>query len=212
MTETDKQNLFMELYEPCESSLSGFARAMTGNREDASDLVSDVLLTVYENFDKIKNRSMFKPYLFTTASRIWKRKRFRAKIFGKYDAETAEMTADGSASPETSVDIKFLYEALEKLSAKMKEAVILFEISGFSIAEIKEIQGGSLSGVKTRLARGRQKLAELMDADDSSINMDNERKESKPSNLKRTDNFKNGTVNFNKLKFNSMYSEADNEQ
>ena len=55
-----------------------------------------------------------------------------------------------------------LYAALDKLPAAQKEAVILFEISGFSIKEIAEIQGSTESGVKSRLKRGREALAKLM--------------------------------------------------
>jgi len=40
--------------------------------------------------------------------------------------------------------------------------VILFEISGLSLQEIVEIQGGSLSGVKSRIVRGRERLAVLL--------------------------------------------------
>lgn len=44
----------------------------------------------------------------------------------------------------------------------MKETVILFEISGLSLEEIKKIQGGTISGVKSRLKRGRETLEILM--------------------------------------------------
>jgi DNA-directed RNA polymerase specialized sigma24 family protein len=39
---------------------------------------------------------------------------------------------------------------------------VLFELSGFSIEEIREIQGGSISGVKTRLVRGREALRSML--------------------------------------------------
>ena len=46
------------------------------------------------------------------------------------------------------------------------KALTLFEISGLSLEEIREIQGGSLPGVKSRVQRGRKKLAEIMGVDD----------------------------------------------
>ena len=48
------------------------------------------------------------------------------------------------------------------LPEEQKEAVILFEISGFSIKEICEIQQAGESAVKQRLKRGRQKLTEIL--------------------------------------------------
>ncbi|PIZ05301.1 MAG: RNA polymerase subunit sigma-24, partial [Flavobacteriales bacterium CG_4_10_14_0_8_um_filter_32_5] len=40
--------------------------------------------------------------------------------------------------------------------------IVLFEITGFSIKEIMEIQNSSESAVKQRLKRGREKLVELL--------------------------------------------------
>jgi RNA polymerase sigma-70 factor (ECF subfamily) len=60
------------------------------------------------------------------------------------------------------VDLLVLHRPLDSLEERQRETVILFEISGLSLEEIRAIQGGSLSGVKSRLVRGRQRLAEVM--------------------------------------------------
>ena len=65
------------------------------------------------------------------------------------------------------MEVVLLYRALDELSASQREAVVLFEISGLSLEEVREIQGGSLSGVKSRISRGRQRLAELLGATDT---------------------------------------------
>lgn len=59
-------------------------------------------------------------------------------------------------------DVEILYKALDKLPEKMKTTVIMYEISGLSLEEIREIQGGTLSGVKSRLVRGRTMLKEIL--------------------------------------------------
>ncbi len=51
---------------------------------------------------------------------------------------------------------------MASLPEKQREALALFEISGLSIEEVREIQGGSLSAVKMRLVRGREQLALLL--------------------------------------------------
>jgi RNA polymerase sigma-70 factor (ECF subfamily) len=51
---------------------------------------------------------------------------------------------------------------LGKLPDKQKEAIILFEISGFKIAEIAEMQGATESAVKSQLKRGREKLTNIL--------------------------------------------------
>lgn len=161
----EKQEAFLELLEPVRADLSRFANAMTSNRDDAYDLVSDTILVAYEGFEKIRKKESFKAWLFTVASRLFKRNKWRRRFFGKYDADLAEQIADPEPSPDTNIDVQVLYNALEKLPIKQKEAVILFEISGFSLEEIRELQGGTLSGVKSRLKRARERLAELLDAD-----------------------------------------------
>ena len=56
----------------------------------------------------------------------------------------------------------FLYQALARLPELQREAIILFEITGFSIKEIMEIQNSGASAVKQRLARGRKELARIV--------------------------------------------------
>jgi DNA-directed RNA polymerase specialized sigma24 family protein len=51
-----------------------------------------------------------------------------------------------------------IYNKILSLPDKMSEALILFHISDLSLEEIQKIQGGSLSGVKLRLKRGREKI------------------------------------------------------
>ena len=58
-----------------------------------------------------------------------------------------------------------LYKALNTLPTNQKEALILFEISGFSIKEVCEIQKSSESAVKQRLKRGRVALADYFKSD-----------------------------------------------
>jgi DNA-directed RNA polymerase specialized sigma24 family protein len=58
--------------------------------------------------------------------------------------------------------VTLLYNALNLLPVKQRETVMLFEISELSIEEIRNIQGGSISGVKSRLTRGRERLTELL--------------------------------------------------
>ena len=47
---------------------------------------------------------------------------------------------------------------LASLAAEQREAVVLFEVDGFSIEEIAAMQRVSISAVKSRLTRGRERL------------------------------------------------------
>jgi RNA polymerase sigma factor (sigma-70 family) len=50
--------------------------------------------------------------------------------------------------------------ALQRLPVEQREAIVLFEVEGFAIDEIAELQRASQSAVKSRLARARQRLRE----------------------------------------------------
>jgi RNA polymerase sigma-70 factor, ECF subfamily len=163
-----KQRRFLELLRPYQASLSRFARAMTGNAEAAKDLVSETVLKAYESFDKLKAGSSmipagsFQSYLFTIAARLSHRERSRGKRWSDWDEERMnEIPAQGSG-PEMKIEVELLYRALQQLPEKQREAIVLFEITGLSLEEVREIQGGSLSGVKSRIVRGREGLADLL--------------------------------------------------
>ena len=56
----------------------------------------------------------------------------------------------------------FLHKALTFLPEAQREALILFEITGFSVKEIAELQDSSEAAVKQRLSRGRKGLAAVI--------------------------------------------------
>jgi DNA-directed RNA polymerase specialized sigma24 family protein len=54
---------------------------------------------------------------------------------------------NSTGSVARQMEVEALYRAMKRLPEKQREAVSLYEISGFSLAEVQQIQGGSLSGV-----------------------------------------------------------------
>lgn len=71
--------------------------------------------------------------------------------------------SDEHTGADSKVQLKELYNALDQLPLKQKEAIVLFEISGLSLAEIQQIQGDSLSAVKSRIARARESLKKILE-------------------------------------------------
>ena len=62
------------------------------------------------------------------------------------------------------MDVTILYEALDKLPAPQKEAIIMAEIMGYSHKEIQKVQGGTVTGVKVRIFRAKRQLAKILGA------------------------------------------------
>lgn len=155
---------FLALVAEVHQGLARYARALMRDREEARDLVSETITIAFEHFGALRDDRAFKSYVYTTATRLAHRRQKRERKFEPFDPLLAETLHANGAAPDAGIDIELLYKALEQLPEAMREAVVLFEISGLSLLEIKEIQGGSLSGVKSRIARGREKLADLLGA------------------------------------------------
>jgi RNA polymerase sigma-70 factor, ECF subfamily len=162
------QEDFLRLLLPLRDRLAHYARAVSRRREEADDLVSDTILAALEGFGKLRSHDAFASYLFRIASRLQKRRRWRRKLFGEYNEEQALAIGSHGPSPESAAEVVLLHRALDLLPAAQREAVVLFEISGLSLEEIREIQGGSISAVKSRVSRGRQELARILGADEPS--------------------------------------------
>ncbi len=157
-----KQKQFLELYTPVHEALCRFCRAVAGNKEDAEDLINDTVLASFESMDKLKDTRVFKSYIFSIASNLNKMRFRRSRYRAEFDEKELTKIADFSANPEHVADFKIVYEKMLALPPKVAEALVLFHISDFPLEEIHKIQGGSLSGVKLRLKRGREKLLESL--------------------------------------------------
>lgn len=149
---------FLELYEPIHQQLSRFCRVLTGNTDEAKDLLNDTVLNTITGFERLIDKNAFKSYTFKVASNLHKIKARRNKFSADYAEEKAQLIIDHSQNPEYAAEFQLLYEKLMTLPDKIKEALILFHISDLSINDIQKIQGGSISGVKLRLKRGKEKL------------------------------------------------------
>ncbi|MBS1902622.1 MAG: RNA polymerase sigma factor [Bacteroidetes bacterium] len=186
-----KHDHFLSLLTPIRTSLARFCRAITSDDDAARDLASETILVAYEHLETLRDPSRFRSYCFQIASRHAKRSRWRERNRVAYDATFAEALADTGPSPETSAEVRLLYEALDTLPTNVRDAIVLFEISGLSLEEIRQIQGGSLSGVKSRIARGRKQLARLLgvrdDAQESVRMVENNTTERTHYRFARTD-------------------------
>ncbi len=142
---------------------------LSGERERAKDLLSETVLLAYQHFGELRDPAAFKAYLFKIASRLdqaWnKRAKREVRLTPELTSELERTLLHSEGTEiERSLEVQELYAALAELPARQREAIILFEISGLSLEEVHAIQGGSLSGVKSRIFRGRDTLAKMLGA------------------------------------------------
>lgn len=162
---TSKQIIFLEAYNSCHAPFVRYCSALAYGKMDTEDLVQDVLLTAYQHFSSIEDKKQLLHYLIRAAKNrsisLWRKSKNKAAYVEQHALrlEAQDVPAD------VLVDIQILYKMLNKLPEKQKDALILFEISGFSMREIAELQESTEGAIKTKISRGRQKLKKLLTDD-----------------------------------------------
>jgi RNA polymerase sigma-70 factor, ECF subfamily len=148
---------FMRLLTPIYDQLTKYIRAIVRDTEDARDILGETLLRAYETLERLDREESFRYYLFTIARRcFWSWKR-RKRFFLPMDRSHALLPIPDTA-PDVQADLHLLYDCIHNLPLKQAEALVLYEISGFSMKEIQVLQGGSLDSAKSRVARARLRL------------------------------------------------------
>ncbi len=161
MNNKEKQAYFLTLYEPNHDKFERFCRARVYGGMEYQDLINDTLLVAFEKLDSLKSETAFLSFLFGISVRILSNKNKKKKEDSLIEM-TESNVEDFNANTALSAEVHFLHQALARLPESQQETLILFEISGFSIKEIVEIQGASESAIKQRLKRGREKLFDIL--------------------------------------------------
>jgi len=168
---TEHHKAFLEAYQPCHDAFVRYCTAIAYGKIEAEDLVQDVLATAWKNFDQIREKDKLLHYMM----RVAKHKVYSFLRKPKYQEEIAEHYAENlrskGVSADVVLDIQELYRMLDKLPFAQKQAIILFEISGFSMKEIAAIQDSTEGAVKTKISRGRAKLKSFYEAESAHATM-----------------------------------------
>ena len=150
----------MKAYEPIHKNFIRFCKARSYKVIPFEDLVNESIVRAFENWSNIKDKSTLKYYLFSIARNIVLNTVRKQRENSLDDILNNKPSNDLSAVDN--LEIQFLYEQLDKLKDNKKEALILFEINGFSIKEIAKIQESTEGAIKVLLSRARKELKELM--------------------------------------------------
>jgi RNA polymerase sigma-70 factor (ECF subfamily) len=119
------------------------------------------VLRAFDKLDTLRDETRFRSWFFAVLLSIH-RSRCRRSFWKRF------LPLDEGADPPDPVrggeDDELLgarraARALAVLPPEQREAVVLFEIEGFSVQEVAEMQGVTVSAVKSRVSRGRKKLA-----------------------------------------------------
>jgi RNA polymerase sigma-70 factor, ECF subfamily len=157
------------LIEPVHDRALGFARCLCRSRTDGDDLYQEALVRALTKLDALREDAAFRPWLYRIIVSVHRNRSRRAfwrrwlplvdHAHGDVDAAPAMLDYRSTDwSPDAASATLRARAALARLSAREREAIVLFEIEGWQVDEIAALSGESASAVKSRLARGRERL------------------------------------------------------
>ena len=132
-----------------EKRVYNYLLRLVSNREDALDVSQEVFLKAYQSLRKLEDPARFSGWLF----RIAHNEAFSLLRRRKPEAElAAEIHTADSSSRLLPMELSLAVEnALQRLSADQREAVLLKVYQGFKFEEMAEILECPVSTVKSRL-------------------------------------------------------------
>ena len=145
--------------------LRAFGMSLTARPDRADDLVQETLMKAWKHSDSFEPGSNMKAWLYTILrnefyTQLRKRKREVEDVDEFYSSKVAV-----HGEQEGHLDMEDLRAALLKLPDDQREALILIGASGFSYEEAAVICAVAVGTIKSRVNRGRVKLAELLKID-----------------------------------------------
>jgi RNA polymerase sigma-70 factor (ECF subfamily) len=148
---------FRRLVEPLHDRALAFARCLCRSHADGDDLFQEALIRALAKLDGLRDDAAFRSWLYrviVSVHRTRSRRPFWRRLIPLAGTEPAEDARPGDSLGGADR----ARAALAALPAEQREAIVLFEIEGWSVDEIAGVTGVSASAIKSRLSRGRERL------------------------------------------------------
>ncbi|HTO39926.1 MAG TPA: sigma-70 family RNA polymerase sigma factor [Rhizomicrobium sp.] len=147
--------------------LRAFARSLCGNPETADDLAQETLVKAWQSRDTFIPGTNLKAWLFTILRNQFYSDRRRAWRQAPWDQESAERIPGTREDQTWAAELSDTARALRCLSDEQREALILVGAGGFSYEDAAAICHCAVGTVKSRVARARRALINILDGNDS---------------------------------------------
>lgn len=143
--------------------LRAFARGLSGRADFADDLVQEAAIKAWTARDRYTPGTNMRAWTFAILRNHYLSELRRSKRQTDLEEGAAERMLVMDADQEGPLHISDMEAALQQLSPERREAVLLIGASGFSYEEAAEIAGCPIGTMKSRVARARADLAQLLD-------------------------------------------------
>lgn len=142
--------------------LRAFAMSLCRNPTLADDLVQETVMKAWKSIDQFKVGTNMRAWLFTILRNHY------YTVYAKSRREVGDadgvMTESLSVKPEHDGRLAYqdFLKAFEQLPVEQREALTLVGASGFAYHEAAEMCGVATGTIKSRVARARQHLVEIL--------------------------------------------------
>jgi RNA polymerase sigma-70 factor (ECF subfamily) len=144
---------FDEFFSEHRGSLFAQAYALTGDLDEAQDLVQEVMLRTWQRWDRVSQMdrpsSWARRVLLNLAVGRWRKRRVHRSV---NEADTP--------IPAPGVGHLDVAKALRQLPDQQRNSLLLHDVVGMSVAEVAVEMGVPEGSVRGWLSRGRRTLAE----------------------------------------------------
>jgi RNA polymerase sigma-70 factor (ECF subfamily) len=139
--------------------LRRFIAARVRNRDDAEDVLQDVFVKIHDQLSRLEDPARLHAWVYQiTRNAIVDYYRRRGRT-PELTTEFPEDLAADAAEPDLTDEVAaWLLPMIDTLAPKYRDALRLSEVQGLTQQETASRLGISLSGAKSRVQRGRERL------------------------------------------------------
>lgn len=161
------REVFGALVERHQDRMIAYARHMGFGPAEAKDIVQDGFIRAFRHLRRCGDPERFSGWLFRIVSNLCRTMASRSarKRNDPLEAHAPTLVSEVPGPEErmmgawTRVRVR---AALDEVPPEQREALVLMYLEGYSVAEIGELTGASVSAVKMRLKRGRDALQDAL--------------------------------------------------
>ncbi|HLN19969.1 MAG TPA: RNA polymerase sigma factor [Bacteroidales bacterium] len=165
-----RTNAFSFLVDHHKDRAFNLAFRICGNREEAEEIVQDSFLKAFRSLGSFKMKSSFSTWLYrivynTSVSTL---RSGHKMILSSLEESTHALNDFSERSTidemaDTEHRNKIVNYALQKLEEEDRGIIILYYYEEMPVEDISEVTGLSISAIKTRLFRSRQKMLDVIE-------------------------------------------------
>lgn len=154
---------FEQIYRKFERPVFTLALRLTGEREEAQDVLQDTMLRLFDRIADFRSESPFWGWLRQIAvNEALMRLRKRGRMPPTDEAIDEQLENHDVLLPPAAADANLLARAMGRLPDATRSVLWLYHAEGYTHDEIAGLMGRTSSFSKSQLARGTRKLRELL--------------------------------------------------